>query len=175
MPGMEPRKQAYAIITDGNFRQARDGFPIQSEREAVEKTLAAHGIYFHTYEITSVEINGKVLKSDPENRSPRNFVGISRVYTRDEAIEERIRAATSTGNPDIDLLFNENSDSLVRYFKKQPADAVFITGLERDGEYIRLEKGEKVFDGRGRQLWPALPVPSVKAAPPANKDRWKLR
>src|SRR3954462_5242950 len=83
---MEPTKTTYPAITDPNCR-ASEGTPVTDEQDAVQKTLAAHGISFQIYEVASVNVGGKELKGDPENFTPRCWVGIDRLYTRDEVIK----------------------------------------------------------------------------------------
>lgn len=151
---MDPTKTTYAAITDYNFRTSQ-GTPVSDEQDAVQKALAAHGISFQIYEVASVSVGGKELKGDPENFTPRCWVGIDRVYTRDEVIKSmEDDMATADG------FMKGAIKSVIGNYKQMSPDSVHITGLERQGEFIEIGKGEKVFDRSGQQLWPK-PAPSV--------------
>lgn len=161
---MQPTKQTYASITNPDFR-AGEGVLVADERDAVQKTLSARGIYFRTYEVTSVVLDGQELKGKPENYSGRRFVGIERTYTRDEVFTE------------IEKIFGRMgpNDMVRRAFMEHPEGAAYITGLERPGEFIRIEEGEKVFNRAGAQIWPVA-APDVTAAnnvTPMKKIRLK--
>ena len=81
-------KKLYARMTNYNW-DTTSGIEIADEKDAVQKALASHAIMFSTYEVTSVTIGGKEMKGEPENFSPRRYIGIDRVYTRDEVVQSR--------------------------------------------------------------------------------------
>jgi hypothetical protein len=161
---MQPTRQTYASITNADFRAGGD-VPVASEQEAVQKTLAARGIYFRTYEVAAVVLDGQELKGKPENYSGRRFVDIERTYTREEVFTA------------IEKIFGRMgpNDSVRQAFMEYPEGSAYITGLERPGEFIRIEEGEKVFNRAGGQIWP-LAAPDVTAAnavTPMKKIRLK--
>jgi hypothetical protein len=145
---MDPTKTTYAAITDYNFRTSQ-GTPVTDEQDAVQKTLAAHGISFQIYEVASVNVGGKELKGDPENFTPRCWVGIDRLYTRDEVIK-----SMEDDMARADQFMKGAIKSVIGEYKKMSPDSVHITGLERQGEFIEIGKDQKVFDRTGQQIWP---------------------
>lgn len=149
---MEPKKQLYAFITDYNWDVSRTPVPVTDDFDAAQKTLAARGICFNTCEITTVELDGQTLKGKPENYSARRYVGIDRLYTRDEVIQSM---EADMNGPWASM--RGSILSVVEHYKEKPADSIHITGLERQGEFIGIGKDEKVFDRKGQQIWPALP------------------
>jgi hypothetical protein len=153
---MEPTKTTYIAITDYNFRTSA-GTPVTDEQDAVQKTLAARGISFKTYDVSSVNVGGKELKGDPENYSPTRWVGIDRIYTRDEVIQSM--QADMAG---ADSFMKSAIKGVIKEYQKMPADSVHITGLERPGEFIEIGKDEKVFDRTGQQVWPKPPLTPMK-------------
>jgi hypothetical protein len=152
---MDPVRTIYAAITDANWRSDRQGIPVADEQEAVQKTLAARGICFQTFEAVSVTVNGKEFKGDAENYSARRFVGIDRLYTRDEVIQ-----SMTDDMAGADKFMRGAISSVIEHYREKPADSVHITGLERQGEFIEIKGDEKVFDRTGQQLWPRV-APSV--------------
>ncbi len=165
---MEPVKSTYIAITDYNFRSSR-GTPVTDERDAVQKALAAHGISFQTYEVSSVTLGGKELKGEPENFSPRRWVGIDRVYTRDEVIQ----SMKDDMARERDSFMKGAIKSVIGEYEKMPADSMHITGLERQGEFITIGKDEKVFDRQGQQVWPPAPPATVQVIKPLKKIQLK--
>jgi hypothetical protein len=155
---MEPKKQLYAVITKSDWMQSREALAVTDDADAAQKTLAAHGICFNTYEQTTIEMGGKEFKGDPENRSARRYVGIDRLYTRDEVIRSmEDDLSTASG------FMQDAIRSVIDVYREKDADSIHITGLERHGEFIDIGKDEKVFDRRGQQIWPAV-APDVSAA-----------
>jgi hypothetical protein len=148
---MKPEKQLYVLITRTGWLTAREGVPVKSEQDALEKTRAARGICFSTYEASSVTLNGKTFTGQAENHSPRRYVGIDKIYTREEALEEMRSIYGHVG-------------SVEKAFMQHPEKSVYITGLERPGEFIRLKDGEKIYDRKGAQIWPAaVAAPKIEA------------
>lgn len=174
---MEPLAKHFAALTASGFNRGPT-VEIADEKDAVQKALAQHAIAFSTFDVTTVTLSGKEMKGDPENYSKRRYVGIDQLYTRDEVIAV-MKSDTSIGaqsHHEMDEIFREATQSVIAHFKQDPADSAYITGLERPGEFIRLEDGEKVFNRKGQQLWPQPPVPEEqkpKVAPPKG-HRWKL-
>lgn len=174
---MEPVIKHFAALTASGFNRGPT-VEIANEKDAVQKALASHAIAFSTYDVTTVTLNGKEMKGEPENYSKRRYVGIDQLYTRDEVIA-LMKSDTTFGvqnHREMDEIFREAARSVIAHFETHPADAVYITGLERPGEFIQLKDGEKVFNRKGQQLWPAPPVPEdqkPKVTRPKG-DRWKL-
>ena len=78
---------------------------------------------------------------------PTHYVGIDQLYTRDEVIA-LMKSDTTFGasnHREMDDIFREAARSVIAHFETHPADAVYITGLARPGEFIQLKDGEKVF------------------------------
>ena len=156
---MQPTTKLYARFTDYSWRA---GAPVEiaDEADAVAKAASHRAIVFTTFEQTSVTINGKEMKGEPENISPRRYVGIDKVYTRDEVIQS-MEDEKKTLSRDWASAIN----GVIREYKKMPADSLHITGIERQGEFITLKAGEKVFDRKGQQLFPAPVQNAPKATP----------
>jgi hypothetical protein len=148
---MEPKKQLHAFITSGSWDMSRTPVPVDDDFDAAQKTLAARGICFNTCEITTVELDGQTLKGKPENYSARRYVGIDRLFTRDEVIQSM--------EADMNGAYASMRDairSVIEHYREKPADSIHITGLERHGEFIGIGKDEKVFDRKGQQIWPLV-------------------
>jgi hypothetical protein len=66
-------------------------------------------------------------------------------------------------------------NGVIEHYKQKPADSFHITGLERQGEFIQLGDGDKVFNRQGKQLWPdPLSQPStLHVVKPAKKLQLK--
>jgi hypothetical protein len=141
---MQPSKKLLASFTNADWRRAGDDIEVQDDLDAAKAALKIRAICFNTYEIETVTIDGKELKGDPENISKRRYVGIDKIYTKANSIVEQ-----SGMN-----------------FQQDPAGSAYITGLERPGEFIRLEAGEKVFDSKGRLAWPLQPPARQKVLKP---------
>ena len=146
---MEPKKQLYAFITDYNWTVSRTPVPVTDDFDAAQKTLAARGICFNTCEITTVELDGQTLKGKPENYSARRYVGVDKLYTRDEVIQSM---EADMGGAYASM--RDSIRSVIDHYREKPADSLHITGLERHGEFIGIGTDEKVFDNKGQQLWP---------------------
>lgn len=163
---MQPVTKTFIAMTAAGFGRGPSNIEVADEAEAVQKTLAQHCIAFNTYDVTSVTLNGKELRGEPENLSGRRYVGIDRLYTRAEVIADlqKPQPGMRGGSREFDSIFAEAMRGVVAEFRKHPADAAYITGLERPGEFIRLKDGEKVFDRSGAQLWPKpAAAPSAQA------------
>jgi len=153
---MQPVTKTFIAMTAAGFGRGPSNIEVTDEADAVQKTLAQRCIAFNTYDVTSVTLNGQELKGEPENRSGRRYVGIDRLYTRDEVIADmqKPQPGMRSGNREFDQIFADAVRGVIAEFRKHPADAAYITGLERPGEFIRLKEDEKVFDRNGTQLWP---------------------
>lgn len=147
---MKPVVRKYAAITARGFSRGPT-VEITDEQDAVAKTRK-HGICFLTFERECTVVNGKELLGEPQNYSERRYVGLDRLYTRDEVIADL----------NADTRFSRKiTEEVIEVFQEYPQDSKFITGLERPGEFIRIKDGEKVFNREGRQLWPELPPPAA--------------
>ena len=142
---MDPVKKTYAAITDYNF-STKMGTPVADEQDAVQKTLASRGISFRMYEVSSVMIGGKELKGEPENYSASCWVGIDRIYTRDEVIQ-----SMRDDMKHADQFMKSAIASVIEHYEQMSPDSVHITGLERQGEFIGIGQDQKVFDREGQQ------------------------
>ncbi len=156
---MQPTTKTFAQFTDYSWRTSAP-VEITSEAEALQHATARRAILFTTFDQTSVTINGKEMTGEPENRSARRYVGIDKVYTRDEVIQS-MEDEKKTLSRDWAAAVN----GVIREYKKMPADSLHITGLERQGEFITLKAGEKVFDRTGKQLYPAAGNAAPKVTP----------
>lgn len=160
---MQPSTKLYAEFTNSSWRVSERNFEIQDEQEAVQRALQTRAICFRIYEITSVNVGGKELKGDPENFSARRYVGMDRVYTRDEVIAA-MRAEKPYPGWNVEE-FNAATNEVISNFRRKPENAVFIDGLENPGDFTQIKDNEKVFDSRGRQLWPAVQPSSLRNMP----------
>ncbi len=156
---MQPTTKTYARFTDYSWRTSAP-VEVTSELETLQHATARHAILFTTFDQTSVTINGKEMKGEPENISPRRYVGIDKVYTRDEVIQ-----AMEDEKKTLSRDWASAVNGVIRTYKQMPADSLHITGLERQGEFITLKEGEKVFDRSGAQLFPAVTQSKPGAAP----------
>ena len=157
---MQPSKKLFAEFTGRSWCVSEKDFEIRSEQEAVQHALQISAILFNTYEVTTVTLGGKELKGEPDNFSNRRYVGINKIYTRDEVISF---LQQEQPYPGWDAkMFHETMESVVDVFKEKSVDEVYITGLERRGEFINIEAGQKVFDKKGQQLWPKAQTPAPR-------------
>jgi hypothetical protein len=147
---MERTTQQYAVLTYADWHTDRNAIPVSDEQNAVQKALDVGCIAFSTYETTIIELEGEEFKGTPKNRSSRRYVGIDRLYSRDEMFQA-MEKIWGSGYP---------SPGVRQAFMEYPEGDVYITGLERAGEFIHVKDTEKVFSRTGQQLWPA-PLPDV--------------
>jgi hypothetical protein len=157
-----------------NWNHSIDTTPVEikHEADAVQEALHRSALYFITYDVQSIDIGGKTLTGEPENVSPRCFVNVDDVYSKDDVVshyEEEIKnaadealniAAEQAAGKNVTRSRIENNDmkgrvfsSLRDTFNQKAADSAFIC-VERPGEFLSLEAGEKVFDRKGQQIWP---------------------
>jgi hypothetical protein len=159
---MQPTIKTY--VRPENWNSFIDKTPqeVKDEAEAVQVALARHAVCFRTYEISSVTFNGKELKGEPENFSPRRYVGVDKLYTRDE-----VAASYEADIPQaFDRMMAGILKRMARETRKMPPDAVYIA-VERPGEFTELHADEKVFDRDGRQLWPKQAAPQSRPSSPS--------
>jgi len=154
---MPSEKKLFVTVISSDFRISGPPIEIKDEPEAVQQTLQMRGVCFNTFEMESVTLNGKELWGEPENHSKRRYVGIDKIYSRDEVIAS-MQAEVKNA---FDDLMADAIKSVINFYNKMPADSVHITGLERPGEFIQIKSGEKVFNSAGKQIWPPVtPAPA---------------
>ncbi|MDE1152993.1 MAG: hypothetical protein PW788_10695 [Micavibrio sp.] len=148
---MQPLRKTFAQFTNRSWDVRERNVEIKSEQDAVDHALKTGSIVFNTYDVATVMAGGQELKGAPENFSARRYVGVDKIYTRDQVIkemeDEKVQTLSSSWAAAI--------DSVIQIYKQKPADSLHITGLERPGEFIGLEDGEKVFDRKGQQIFPS--------------------
>lgn len=149
--------QKFADVVGPDFRKLELDLPVQNDGEAVKFCLENEGFYFETYEVSSVTIEGKEFRADPESHSERNYVGISRVYNAADLIgvleDQYAKSLVMT-----DEFAEERRDSLqkkIAELKSERPDAKYIGEPKTENAYIRLNPGDKVYDSYGGQKWPA--------------------
>lgn len=166
---MDPVKKLYASIDYG--ARTSMGTPVTGEKDAVEKAQASGGISFRLYEVTSVTVGGKELKGDPENFSPTCWVGIERVYTRDDVVQSLKDDISRTDK----WMARSIQQTLDHHLQKSP-DTMYIPGFDqgRGGpKFMPIGKDDKVFDSKGQKIWPKPPPPVLRVIRPAKKIQLK--
>jgi len=147
---MQPLRKTFAQFTNRNWDVRERNVEITSEQDAVDHALKTGSIVFNTYDVATVMAGGRELKGSPENFSQRRYVGVDKIYTRDEVIQ-----AMEDEKKTLTKDWHSAVNSVIAIYKQKPADSLHITGLERPGEFIGLKDGEKVFDRKGQQIFPS--------------------
>jgi hypothetical protein len=166
---MDPVKKLYAAI-DYGVRQST-GTPVSDEKDAIEKTMSTGGISFRLYETTTVTVGGKELKGDPENFSPTCWVGVERVYSRDDIVQSYKDQMART-----DKYMARSIQLKADHFLKKSPDTMHIPGTDtgRGGpDFVEIGRDDKVFDRKGQQLWPKPKPPVLRVTKPAKKIQLK--
>lgn len=148
-------KEMFAEVTDYSYRRGKP-FSVGSEQKAVAETLKMNGMCFSTYEVESVFVDGKKMSGAPAKYSGVRYVGIDRVYTLAEAIDEMKK--------DMDICPDGTKWAIQNMQQNHKPTDCFVTGLERSGEFTPLSDGQKVFNRQGEQIWPKKKTREPKAA-----------
>ncbi len=155
---MTPKTTLIAQFYNASFdRRGRE--EVADEQDAVRKGLHRHACLFETFEQTSVDINGKILTGEPQNLSGRRFIGIDTLYTVQDVIasyERDLANVNSIRDTFSRQIMRGVLKGMVRTYKKNDPDQIFIAEPGRPGDFIGLKPGEKAFDRSGTQIWPKL-------------------
>lgn len=147
----------FADVVGPDFRKVELDLEIENDDAAVRFCLDNEAFYFETYEISYAIVDGKEYHTDPENHSERNYVGVRGVHTADgilSNLELRLQKARTLRDEFSDERMR-NLEEKIALFKADRPDARYIKEPESPGEYIRLNPGDRAYDIRGTQIWPA--------------------
>lgn len=148
---------------------------IRDEADAVQKTLKAELRTFRTFEQTEVEMeDGERIKGARLQESPAHLVGFDRVLTRNEAAAKIRKSSQSLTDEFYDV-----ASMAMGKLRALPEDAVFVENYPggyspylADFGIWPVEKGGKVFDKAGGQVWPQ---PQLQAPAPRAPRGFILR
>lgn len=157
---MQPVTTLYAQYTDQNYGNGKM-LEVQDLEEAVQIALELNAPRFKTCEVTSVELDGEILKGEPKNHSANIYVGIDEILSLDDVINaheteianlesnENLRDAQMTQHFAI-----QAHESVVFRMKTKDPSTKFIPEVGRSPDFIELKEDDMVFDKNGGQLYP---------------------
>lgn len=158
---MQPQTKLYAQYTDHNYGLKGDAVEVSNLEQAVQVGLDKGSPRFKTFEITSVEIDGEVLKGEPKNFSESIYVGVDQILSLADVINahemeiadlesnENLRDAQMTQHFAI-----QAHESVVFRMKTKDPSTKFIPEAGRSPDFIELKEDDMVFDRNGQQLHP---------------------
>ena len=151
---MTPLRKQFARFT--NYRgDTTPAYEIPDEAAAVKHALHTGAMFFTMHDVESVVINDRELKSDPFNQSGKRYTGIHKISSVEDVLADvALREKESLKTSRDPAVTKEAFRMLRSAFNKRAADAVYIIGHGRPGEYTVLGANEKAFDHAGRQIWP---------------------
>jgi hypothetical protein len=154
---MNPKKTLIAQFYSASFDR-NGALEVASEQDAVQQSLAQNAFFFETHEIASLSFKGKRLNSDPDNFSGRRFVGIEKLYTKEEVIAQYQKELGQVKNLkdafDRQIAREALRSVIGEYRKKYTEDDRFIAEPGFRGDFIGLKPSEKAYDRKGNQIWP---------------------
>lgn len=150
-------KKTFVQFADSDSIVSQTDILFTNEEDAVDRALQTRALYFQTYEGEYLKVfEDYFVANHPENYSARRYVGVDKIYTRDEAIrsiaEQECTAIQQTGGflgaERIADIFNKAAAP----FAQDAPDTGYIA-MARAGTFSRVVKGEKVFDRSGKQIY----------------------
>ncbi len=157
----------YAQYQDHTYARTKP-VEIDSEQDGVDK--AGSSPRFYTYEITTLEHNGKTYKGEQENASAWIYTNVEKVLTLDDVIAVfEADAAAAKASPALRDEFAKSIEvgaieSVIKNYRntKSP-DALFVPERGRSSEFIEIKPEDKAYNKAGQRVWP----PADNPAPPA--------
>ena len=158
---MTPKKKLVAEFYNAHFNRVTKT-EVSDEHDAIRIGLHQRHYFFNTYEQVSLDLDGQTLTGKPENYSGRRFLGVDRLYTRDEVIaqyENDLKNLNQTMRDEFSRsIAREALTGVIGEYKSRYGAADrFIPEPGRPGDFIGLRDNEKAFDMRGNQIWPQKP------------------
>ena len=155
---MKVLTQKFADVVGMDFRKLELDIPINNDDDAVKYCLDHEGLYFETYEISSITIDNNEFHTDPENHSERNYVGITSLYNAADLIgilEAQYAKALVMSDEFSDERRKDLKEKIAE-FKRERPDVKYIDEPGTQNAYIRINPDDKVYDKSGQQKWPGL-------------------
>lgn len=155
-------KKHFATFTYPGFQRGMT-VDIKDEDEAVMMALKQGAMAFRTHEAISVTIDGKEKRSPGQNYSGTRYVGIDRVFTRDQVLE--LIQAGPVGVSANAKAFNRAARAETKPYRSMDKDTVFIPDPQSPNNFLRLAYDEKVYNRQGKQVWPDPAKPQQTPKP----------
>lgn len=158
---VELQTQLYAQYSSANFGRGTTE-AVADLQDAVNKGLEIGSPRFKTFERAFVEIDGEVLEGKPKNPSADIYLGVNKLYSRDEVIAaQRAEVASVENSPRYNSAQMSQQfalqalDRVIETFSKKDPSAVFIAEPGgRSGEFIELREGESAYNSNGMRVFP---------------------